>query len=325
MAGATGNDVLIVAVKTDFRARDLGTVAWDIAGLPTGADVRLLFSSDYTPKRAHNRPLAVEDGVIRPLTLAGDRDWLGRITGLAIVVRAPGATLRIHNVTVKPLSLAQLLGDRIGEWFRFEPWTGTSINAVVGGTAAQSLPLPVPLTIAALLALGIAAVARRFAPARIAHGVPALAALVFVIAWAVLDVRWTANLARQVAVTVDRYGGKSAEERALAAEDADLVAFLDRAKALLPADPQRVVVLAEAHYFRGRAGWHLLPHRAMWEPALDAPPAPGVLRAGDFLVVWQRPGTQFDRANGRVRFDNGVELPASLLLADRGSAVFAIH
>ena len=93
----------------------------------------------------------------------------------------------------------------------------------------------------------------------------------------------------------------------------------------MPPDPQRVLVLAQAHYFRGRASWHLLPHRVAWEPVRDLAPAQGMLHAGDYVLVWRRPGAQYDAANERVRFDNGVELPAKALLVDQGSALFAIQ
>jgi hypothetical protein len=43
------------------------------------------------------------------------------------------------------------------------------------------------------------------------------------------------------------------------------------------------------------------------------------------VLVWRRPGAQYDAVNERVRFDNGVELPAKALLVDRGSALFAIR
>jgi len=43
------------------------------------------------------------------------------------------------------------------------------------------------------------------------------------------------------------------------------------------------------------------------------------------VLVWRRPGAQYDAANERVRFDNGVELPAKALLVDHGSALFAIQ
>ena len=324
VARAPANDVLIVSLQTNFRARDLSAVAWEVAEIPAGSDVRLLFQSDYTPKRVHNRPLAIEDGRVLPASLAGDTEWLGRITGLAIAVKAPGATIRVRGVTAKSQSAVQIVRDRSAEWFRLESWTGTSINAVTGGAVAQSLPLPAVVTLAALIALAAIAVARRFAPARFPRGTVPVAMALFLLAWAVLDARWTVNLVRQVAATIERYGGKDAAQRNAAAEDGDLVAFLDKAKALLPADPQRVVVLAQAHYFRGRAGWHLLPHRVLWEPARDVPPQAGLLRPGDFVVVWQRPGAQFDTASGRLRFENGVDLPAKLLLAERGAAVFTI-
>jgi hypothetical protein len=324
-AQAVGNDVLIVAVATDFRARDLETIAWDVSNVPAGADVRLLFNSDYTPKRVHNRPLAIEGGRLLPIAMTGDRDWLGRITGLAIAVRAPGQTIRVHSVTAKPMSLAQLAKDRAGEWFRDEPWSGTSINSVTGGASSQSLPLAIPVTIAALFAFGVVVLLRRFAPRRHARSVATIATVAFVVAWLVVDVRWTVNLARQAIATLERYGGRDAAERALAAEDGELAAFVEKAKAALPPGPQRVVVLAEAHYFRGRAGWHLMPHRAVWEPARNLAPAPGMLRSGDYVFVWRRPGAQFDASKGSVRFENGLELPASLLLVERGSALFAIR
>ena len=324
-AQAPANDVLIIAVATDFRARDLPTVAWEVTGLPADADVRLLFNSDYTPRRVHNRPLTIEDGRVRPLSLADDRDWLGRITGLALAVRAPGATVRVRGVTAKPLSLGQLLGDRAREWLRDEPWTGTSINSVTGGAPAQNLPLPVPLMLAAVVAFALVAPAARFLPSRFRRGLLPIAVIAFALAWALSDLRWTANLARQVAVTLDRYGGKDTSERALAAEDGELAAFVDKAKAAMPPDPQRVLVLAQAHYFRGRAGWHMLPHRVAWEPVRDIAPAPGMLKPGDYVLVWRRPGAQYDAASERVRFDNGVELPAKALLVERGSALFAIR
>ena len=324
-AQGVGNDVLIVAVATDFRARDLETIDWDVSGLPADADVRLLFNSDYTPRRVHNRPLAIEDGRLRPIAMTGDRDWLGRITGLAIAVRAGGEPIRVRSVTAKPLSLTQLLADRAREWFRFEPWTGTSINSVTGGASSQNLPLAIPVAIAALLALGIVVLLRRLLPSRYPRGIASIAVLVFVVAWLVLDVRWTANLARQAFATIERYGGRDAAARLLAAEDGELVAFIDKAKALMPGDPQRILVMSDAHYFRGRAGWHLFPHRVAWEPVRDVPPSPGMLKSGDYVLVWRRPGAQFDAGKGRVRFDNGVELPATMLLVERGSALFAIR
>lgn len=323
VARAPGTDPLIVSVITDFRAQDLATIAWDVSGVPANADVRLLFSSD-TLRRVHNRPLAVEDGRVLPIALAGDRNWLGRITGLAIAVQAPGATVQIRGVTAKPQSAGQLLTDRLAEWFAFEGWTGTSINSITGGAASQSLPLPVPIVLGAALAVAMLAAVRRLRPAAIRQSLALVVACVFIAAWAVVDARWTVHLARQVAATWERYQGLADDARRAAAEDGELAAFIDKVKAALPPEPTRVLVLSQAHYFRGRAGWHLLPHRALWEPVSDAAPPPGRLAAGDHVVIWQRPGIQYDAATQRLRFDNGVELGARLVVSDRGAALFAI-
>ncbi len=324
VAKAPAADVLIVALRTDFRARELSAVAWDVSDVPPGADVRLLFSSDYRPRAAQNRVLAVEDGRVQPISMTGDPDWLGNITGLALAVRAPGATIRVRGVTAKPNTAAQLVGERVREWFRFEPWTGTSINEITGGAQAQTLPLPLAVAFATLLAFGALVLVRRLAPARLPATLATLAAGVFVVGWALLDARWTANLARQNLQTLERYAGKDAAGRALAAEDGDLYRFIEKAKAALPAAPQRVLVLSPAHYHRGRAGWHLLPHRAMWLPAIDAAPQAGALRPGDYLVVWNDAHARFDPTAGRLAFDNGVTLQAMPLLVEGAGAVYAI-
>ncbi len=321
---APAADVLIVSTPSDFRARELAAIDWSVEDVPAGADVRLLFTSDYRPRLVQNRPLAVEDGRVQTIVLSGDRDWIGKITGLSTAVRAPGATIRVRGVTAKPQTALQLVGDRAREWFRFEPWNGTSINSVTGGAPSQNLPLPIPVAIASLLGLAALALARRFAPARLPGTLASIAAGMFVLAWTVLDVRWTANLARQNIATLEHYGDKDAAGRADAAEDGDLYRFIETARAALPADPQRIVVLASAHYYRGRAAWHLLPHRVMWSPANDAAPPRGALRTGDYLVVWQDGHVRFDGTDGRLRFDNGVDLPAKLVAGEGSRAVYAI-
>lgn len=324
VAKTPGADVLIVALRTDFRARELSAVAWDATDIPPDADVRLLFNSDYRPRVVQNRVLAVEDGRVQPISMTGDPDWLGTITGLALAVRAPGATIRVRGVTAKPNTASQLVGDRVREWLRFEPWGGTSINEITGGAQAQRLPLPLVVVVAALLAFGALALVRRLAPSRLPGTLATLAAGVFVVAWAVLDARWTANLARQNVQTIERYAGKDAAGRARAAEDGDLYRFIEKARAAMPADPQRVLVLSAAHYHRGRAGWHLLPHRAMWLPAIDAAPQAGTLRTGDYLLVWHDTHARFDPSSGRLVFDNGVTLPAKPVFAEGAGAVYAI-
>ena len=57
----------------------------------------------------------------------------------------------------------------------------------------------------------------------------------FALAWFALDARWIANLAQQTSMTLAQYGGKSTRDKHLAAEDGALYAFVEKARAVMPA------------------------------------------------------------------------------------------
>jgi len=127
-----------------------------------------------------------------------------------------------------------------------------------------------------------------------------------------------------VQATSAQYAGKDWREKHLAAEDAVLFAFVDSARARLPATPARVFVAADEPYFRARAAWHLYPHRVFYDPTVNAPPPAGALRPGDFVVVWLRRGVRYDSAERQLRWDGGPPLAAELVLAEGDGALFRI-
>jgi hypothetical protein len=193
---------------------------------------------------------------------------------------------------------------------------------MTGGAEVQELPLPLLLVTALLLA-----VALWYVGARRREGIAALPwvlGALFVIAWTVLDLRWTSNLVRQVDATAAKYAGKDWRERHLAAEDGPLFAFIEKVRAKLPASPARVIVVADADYFRGRGAYHLYPHNVYFDPRQNTVPAPSTLRSGDYLVVYQRRGVQYDASLQRLRWDGGEPVAAELLVAGPGAAAFRI-
>src|SRR5207237_9270546 len=126
---------------------------------------------------------------------------------------------------------------------------------------------------------------------------PSLAIVIgamFVVAWFVLDARWTFNLVREARETTHRYGGKDWREKHLAADDGPLFAFIEKARKVLPAAPTRVFVLADAHYFRGRAAFHLYPHNVWYDPYYNTVPPVDRLRTGISIDVYQRKGVHSD-------------------------------
>jgi len=53
-------------------------------------------------------------------------------------------------------------------------------------------------------------------------------------------------------------------------------------------------------------------------------PPSNAVRPGDFLVVYQRRGVQYDASQRRLRWDGGTPVAAELLLSEGGAAVFKI-
>jgi hypothetical protein len=321
---ATG--LALVSVTTDFRASDYPAIEWLVSGLGEGADVRLLWRSDYRPDRLNSVTLRVEAGRSLPAVLAKNPAWIGRVSGLALAIHDPLAQpAYVLGVVAKPMGAAELLRDRVGEWLAFERWNGASINTVTGGADVQDLPLPAFLAAVALVSgvIGLVAVRRRSPGTDI--GVPTMVASFFLIAWLVLDTRWTWNLLRQERVTVAQYWGKDDRERLLAGEDAPVYTFVDKALQILPKDPVRVFVAADADYFRGRAAYHLYPHNVYFSPRGNALPPASSLRAGDWLLVFLRRGVQFDRTNETIRWDDNQTAKAELRLVEPGAALFRIR
>jgi hypothetical protein len=316
----------VISLNTSFRARDYPVIGWDAAGMPDSVEATMLWYSDVDTSRVFKRALTVEAGRLMPAALAQERGWIGRIGGLALVLQGGFAEpIVLHGATAKPMSATQVLGDRIREWLAFEPWNGASINGLTGGADAQDLPLPAFLAaVAGLAALGYAGLAR-WKPLMFGPVLGAGVAVMFVIAWLAMDARWQWNLLRQAGTTFAQYAGKSWQDRHLAAEDGPLFAFIEKVRAKLPAPPARVFMVAAAHYFRDRGAYHLYPYNVYFDPWSDTVPPPSAIRPGDYIVVYQRKGMQYDASQQRLRWDDHAPVAVELLLVDMGAALFRVR
>jgi hypothetical protein len=323
--GGEGGDT-VVSVITDLRAADYNVVHWIAIDVPDSAQVALLWHTDYEPARVNRSTVSVVSGRLMQVEVGTDPHWIGRITGLALVVHGPlPEPVRVRGIIVKPADAVETMHDRIREWTALEPWTGTSINAVTGGADIQFLPLPL-LLIAAIAVAGAALIASARRGLRAAAPSVAVAvAGLFVVAWFVLDARWAFNLSRLAQVSALRYAGKDWHEKHLAADDGALFAFIEKVRAVLPNTPARVFVIADANYFRGRAAYHLYPHNAWYEPYANKVPPVERLHAGDWIVVYRRRGVQYDAGQRRLRWDGGATLPVDLKLLDGGNALFLVR
>src|SRR4029077_18423404 len=129
---------VVVSLPTSFRSKDYPAIAGATAGIPDGVEAALLWHNDYQPSRVFMRPLTVEAGRIAPASVARERNWIGHINGLALVLRGSFTDpITVRGATAKPMTPVQVLGDRVSEWLAFEPWNGASINNLTGGANAQ--------------------------------------------------------------------------------------------------------------------------------------------------------------------------------------------
>jgi hypothetical protein len=320
------NGIALVNVTTDVASVDYPGIEWRVSGLAEDADARLLWRSDFQPDRLNNVPLRVEAGRAVPTVVAGNPAWIGHITGLALAIHGTLAQpVVIRGVTAKPMGVIGIARDRLHDWFAFERWNGASINTIAGGEDYQPLPLPILLAlVVGLSSIAVVAV-RHFRPAAFTLPLPAILTAFFLAGWLLLDMRWGFNLIRQERDTATRYAGKDAHDKRLANEDGQLFAFIEESLAVMPRTPVRVFVASDADYFRGRAAYHLYPHRVYFNPRSRELPPASDLHAGDWLLVYRQHGIQFDRGQGRLRWDGNQIAAAELKLVEPGGALFLIR
>ena len=323
-AAEDGNAV--VSVETDFSSASYAQVVWIAHGIPPGVNAALLWRTDVEPSRLNTLPISIDSGQPAPVDLRNNSHWIGRIKGLALALHGPLANgVAVRAVIARPANAMETLGDRFREWTMYTPWNGSSINTVTGGADSQGLPLPLLLAAAIALAAGtLLVIARRRAAATRAATAAAVIAITLC-AWLVLDLRWSAQLLRQVGETAQQFAGRDWRERHLAADDGALFAFIGKVRSLLPDRHARVFVVADADYLRARAVYHLYPYNAWYVPAQNLLPPVDRLHQGDWIVVYQRHGVQYDAVAHRLRWDGGATVAADLKLADHGNALFEVR
>ncbi len=326
VTAADSTGVTLISLAPELRASDYPVIAWIAIGVPEQAVVRLLWRTAHAPEKLNAINVQVELSRLLPVTVANDPAWTGRVIGLALAIQGPlSEPIRIRGVIAKPMGALEILGDRAQEWSAFEGWAGTSINTINGGADIQDLPLPVLMALTIALAGAAVLVIERLRPGAIGASAPMALGILFLIAWLILDARWTANLVHQERHTAEQYAGKSTRDKLLANEDAQLFAFVERALQVLPSRPVRIFVAADLHYFRGRAAYHLYPHSVFFDPRSREIQWADQMRAGDWLLVYQQRGIQYDASRQMLRWETGRTTSAELKLVGPGAALFRMR
>ena len=291
-----------------FRAEDYPVVHWSVSSsnAKPKTKVEFLWRTEENPNRVFARQFEWTGNSVVPLHMAEDTNWRGQIMGLALMVHAPlDAPLVIGAVKLEPFSP---MGIVWREWFEGEAWLHTSINFVGGNIDRQWLaPLPFVAAVLGLAMLGYGLLIWR----KILIPDIRVGWVLIFFAWFALDMRWQLDLWHKLALTQQRYAGKSWEEKHLAAEDGRLFDLIQQIRAKLPLTPSRIFLFADGGYIRGRGAYHLYPfnvlHGRNLLPAKQFKP-------GDFIIILGKDEVAFDPARQLLKWGSGQQLSAELLL-----------
>lgn len=308
-----------------LRASDYRRVRWTLTGREPDAELALLWRTDYVAQRINSAPLAASPEGAQVVMTPGERNWIGRIGGIALTIRGKLAEpLVIENVSVDAMGAAEVVVDRLRDWFGHRPWNGLSINSALGGPQEQPVWFPLAIAIIALSAIALWMGWRRWRGSG-SNQSPALTVIAIVaVAWIALDARWLWTRLQRAQATAASFSGKSPEGKHLADLDGNVYLFAEKLRAKIPDRPARIYVSADDHYFRARLAYHLYPHNIYIDHASATLPAIPLFKPGEYIAVFRRRGVVYDPVAQTVRWDDQPPVRAELLIAEDGNAAFKV-
>ena len=321
--GASGISVLSARFPP-FQAKDFPRIEWTLDSAVPPSGIFFVWQTREHPKRNYSRPLQWLVNGVTPLELRAADGWSGTIIGVALVVRSDlKAPLRVGSVRLTSPSAAAVAGEIFRQWSERISLHGFSIAFPFDSERGHDLPLLAATAIAEAVAMAAYLLLARQRGWRRDRRV---LWAIFLGGWVLLDLRWHANLWRDVVDQGVRFAGKTSEEKHRAADDSPLFALVEKMKTALPPPPARVVLFCDNGAICSRAAFFLYPHNVYratdW---IVKPPDPARLRTGDYLLLVYTRTVGYDRGrgvvvwpDGRTRLADEISLqPEALLLRIR--------
>jgi hypothetical protein len=199
------------------------------------------------------------------IDLATEPNWRGEITELGFLVAGVnGETVEIGHASLLPDNLATRVSLTWRAWAIFEAWSQQSINFLQGGDYRQTVSLPLLVAAWLFTTLLLFWLFTGFGKNISSRQLLITAGLVFLFAWVVLDIRWSANNLRQITLSFQQQRQADDQQRAGAGQDGEIHQYIQRLKGSVLGDKKvRILILGDKNasdYFLLKAKYHLLPH-----------------------------------------------------------------
>jgi len=318
--GPEGTAAVQGAVERLVRAKLFRRLSWQIAGLEPDGELWLTWATLAEPRIRRERRLpALNEGTV---DLTMEPHWQGRIAAVGLTWRNPSA-VTVHRLELwpAPLTAGELWRWALGEWRVFEDWSQRSIN-YASGAPLDALFHPV-LIIA--LWIGLSGVLYAiFCPPRRRPGALTPYAILFLLGWLLLDVRWQWELNQRLEQTVKRFAGKEMTDRRLADLDGEFYRFLLEVRQRLPEKPVRIFIVSNdpSGFFAGRARYHLSPHNGY----TGFEPPPNWKHEGSYILVLSPlSGMRYDRQEQALEWGESGRLPVEMQYSAPMGALFRVR
>jgi hypothetical protein len=305
-------------------AADWPVLRYRFDALAPTLEVAFLYRRADSPGDVRTIALTRGRGDTGTIDLSREKDWQGAISEIGFAVYPVAQSVpaeqafrgfRLDGAEFWSPSWAGRVGAVATEWSGRRAWSLMSISALGPDNGAVRARSPVLLLTVGLVLTGL--LLWQFAPGSRTRNLRIVGTGI-VIAWLLLDLRWSLSFADRHAATRQVYASLDWPERQRRVADADVLSAARQVRQALRddgADPDRVRLLvdAESDFLRARFVYHLAPARTApmnltgWSPL-------ATVREPMYLATLQVDSLIFDAKSGRLQIGDEFFVPARPLI-----------